>query len=122
MPDKNLIFQSADFSDIQFGAIFIFHDSRNWTCDLQITLDLLIAKNGAINTMKDIREPDEWTAENQIPIYSFADDLLFQNECPVQRLATGSFNEALKALYKKRSGYDLMMWAPTQIYFSNLVS
>lgn len=96
-----------DFATIQFAAILVLSGPQNWSSDLQLCLDVLISKDGIIGTQKDTNDPEQWA--QHIPIHSFASDLTWKNDHPVPRLATGSFNELLKSLYRTHTGYELDM-------------
>lgn len=53
--------------------MIVFHDSRDWGRDIQLSIDLLRAKNGVFDTVKDVSDPKEWTPEKQLPIFFSAD-------------------------------------------------
>lgn len=69
--------QKDDFSKIQFAAILVFHDSREWGRDTQIIIDILRSHKGVFGTEHPPTEP---LPEEQIPIYFSHGDLRKSNE------------------------------------------
>ncbi len=49
--DKSIV-RKADFSKIQFSAIFVMHDSNDWGRDATIILELLESKGGQLGTRR----------------------------------------------------------------------
>ncbi len=52
-----MITQRDDFSKVQFAAILVFHDSREWGRDTQIIIDILRSHNGVFGTEHPPSEP-----------------------------------------------------------------
>lgn len=67
-----MITQRDDFSKVQFAAILVFHDSREWGRDTQIIIDILRSHNGVFGTE---HPPSEPLPDKQIPIYFSHGDL-----------------------------------------------
>lgn len=89
-------------------------------------MDLVRAEKGVFGTHKDLKNPDLWTAESQLPVYfsnpgehvsselptSPADlprlaDLLWGNDFSQPRFGQGAFQTSVAAVYKDTTGYDL---------------
>ncbi|BGP50399.1 hypothetical protein JCM10450v2_006318 [Rhodotorula kratochvilovae] len=94
--------KTADFSQIQFAAILIMHDSLDAFRDLQLVVDLVRAKDGVFGTQK---APND-TAP-QIPVHFSNPDLLWGNEFPVARFGQGALQESIAAMYKRVTGREL---------------
>ena len=73
-----LCLQRDDFSKIQFAAILVFHDSREWGRDTQIIIDILRSHNGVFGTEHPPTEP---LPDKQIPIYFSHGDLREYMHC-----------------------------------------
>ncbi|KAI9272692.1 HAD-like domain-containing protein [Phascolomyces articulosus] len=92
---------SLDFSKIPFGAVMVFHDSRDWGRDIQIMLDAICAENGVVGTQKGDCKVQE------VPVYFSNTDIIWSTEFPVPRLAQGSFKMALENVYHTLTGTNL---------------
>ncbi|SPO31163.1 related to cat eye syndrome critical region protein 5 precursor [Ustilago trichophora] len=93
-----------DFSRIQFAAILVFHDTRDWGRDTQIIIDILRSHNGVFGTEHPPTEP---LPEKQIPIYFSHGDLLWGNDHSVVRFGQGAFRLAIENVYKHTTGRDM---------------
>ncbi|CAG8501057.1 10024_t:CDS:10 [Diversispora eburnea] len=78
--------RKRDFSNVKIEAVMVFHDSRDWGRDLQITLDVLRSKEGYVDTLAS--QSDLIT--RRIPLF-----------------AQGSFRLALESLFEKMTGLKL---------------
>jgi ribonucleotide monophosphatase NagD (HAD superfamily) len=101
--------QKADFSEIAFGAVLVFHDSRDWGRDIQISMDIISSHSGRVTEPKDISIPkEEWIIERQPVQLRFSNpDLIWGNDYPEPRLGQGAFQQALKSVWDKRLGKPL---------------
>ncbi|KAI9352587.1 HAD-like domain-containing protein [Obelidium mucronatum] len=97
----------------RIGAIFSFHDSKDWGRDIQIVCDLL-RTNGDLNQIVDpshhshrVRHTltlQQQYARPQLPIYFSNGDFVWSNNLPLTRFAQGSFRVALEGVYQRLSG------------------
>ncbi|DAA77773.1 TPA_exp: Uncharacterized protein A8136_6319 [Trichophyton benhamiae CBS 112371] len=90
-----------DFDNLNFDAIMVFADSRDYQTDMQIILDLLLSENGRLKTRA--KNP----LANQIPIYFSQGDIVFPTEHALPRLTQGAFRIAIESQYKTLTGGDL---------------
>ena len=90
-----------DFANINFDAIMVFADSRDYQTDMQVIMDLLLSEDGRLKTRA--KNP----LENQLPIYFSQGDLIMPTEHGVPRLTQGCFRIAIEAMYKSLTGGDL---------------
>lgn len=88
--------RDADFSQVHFAAVMIFHDSRDWGRDAQFIADVLRAKNGIFGTLDDnVGKPDF----KQLPLYFSHNDLLWGNDFSVSRFGQGAFRAAVENVW-----------------------
>ncbi len=74
----------------------VFHDSRDWGCDIQMIADILRARDGVFGTIDDnVGKP----GFKQIPLYFSHNDLLWGNDFPVVRFGQGAFRAALENVW-----------------------
>lgn len=104
-PEQQVAVGHADFSKVQFEAIFVFHDSREWGRDIQYCLDILRSDQGVFGTMVT---NEELRKRRKIPIYFSHGDLLWGNNFALPRLGQGAFRTALEAVYKRVTDGDEM--------------
>lgn len=91
-----------DFSRINFDAIMVFADSRDYATDMQLIIDLLISEDGKLGTKS--KDP----VATQLPIYFSHGDLLMPTEHKgTPRLTQGAFRIAVEAQWKALTGCDL---------------
>ncbi|CAG8434035.1 9720_t:CDS:10 [Funneliformis mosseae] len=95
--------KKVDFSRESIAAIMMFHDSRDWGRDLQITLDVLRSRDGYVGTL---RKENEVTSR-AVPIYFSNPDIIWANDYPVPRYAQGSFRKCLELLFQDTTGHKL---------------
>ncbi|KAI7830326.1 HAD-like domain-containing protein [Gamsiella multidivaricata] len=86
-------------------AVMVFHDSVDWGRDLQICLDALASKGGALGTIKD--SEDLHSTKQSVPIYFSNPDVVWSNEYPVPRFGQGTFKLCLEKIYKNLTGQEL---------------
>ena len=70
-PDQTEPRQKADFTRVQFAAVLVFHDSREWGRDIQLMIDVLRSQDGVFGT-EEKQAPPPGT---QIPLYFSHGDL-----------------------------------------------
>jgi HAD superfamily hydrolase (TIGR01456 family) len=87
----------------EFAAVFFFNevgiDAFN---DIQIIVDILTSPFGCVGGAAV-------SAEQTVPFYMAADDLLFPGQAPLPRLAQGAFREMLGAVYESVTGRELQV-------------
>ncbi|KAF8736171.1 hypothetical protein AX14_000805 [Amanita brunnescens Koide BX004] len=91
-----------DFSKVQFSAIHVFHDPRNWALDVQIVCDILLA--GGIVGGPRILPGDP--LYNSVELVFCNPDLLWRSDYEHPRLGQGAFKEALLSTYKALTGLN----------------
>ncbi|KAN0064364.1 hypothetical protein ACQY0O_002560 [Thecaphora frezii] len=92
-----------NFSKIQFAAVLVFHDSREWGRDIQLIIDVLRSNNGVFGTEHSHDNPPK----EQMPIYFSHGDLLWGNDHSVVRFGQGAFRLALENVWKHTTGREL---------------
>ena len=99
--------QDVDFSQTPIAAIFVFHDPRNWSLDIQIALDVLRSR-GIIGAPYADASPQTRHGEAPAPIeLVFCNpDLLWTSDFPRPRLGQGAFRDAFQAVYKVRPHFS----------------
>ncbi|KAI0686731.1 HAD hydrolase [Cytidiella melzeri] len=98
--------QKVEFSNIQFRAILVFHDPRDWALDTQVALDVI--RSGGV-----VGGPYLSPSSNpKVDLIFCNPDLLWRNEFPRSRLGQGAFKEAFQAVYKVifRSTYPYLQF------------
>ncbi|PWN99207.1 HAD-superfamily hydrolase [Tilletiopsis washingtonensis] len=93
--------RQADFSQVHFAAIMVFHDSRDWGRDIQLMCDVLRSRDGVVGNVGDDTHP-------QVPLFFSHGDLLWGNDFLASRFGQGAFQHAVAAVYKATSGRDLV--------------
>ncbi|KAG0704737.1 HAD hydrolase [Suillus ampliporus] len=88
----------TDFSKIQFGAIFVFHDPRNWALDIQIMCDVIQSRGiiGGSHESNDTRKPVDLVFCNP--------DLIWQSDFEAPRMGQGAFKVAFQAVFQSLTG------------------
>ncbi|KAL8283725.1 hypothetical protein RQP46_005520 [Phenoliferia psychrophenolica] len=97
----------VDFSQVEFAAVLVFHDSRDWGRDIQLTLDLVRSEGGVFGTAKDPKDAALWAPEKQLPVYFSNPDLLWGNDFEQPRFGQGALQESMAAVYKMTTGHEL---------------
>ncbi|ORY92158.1 HAD hydrolase [Syncephalastrum racemosum] len=87
--------------DMQFNAVLMFHDSRDWGRDLQIVMDVLYADQGRVGTQK------QDCSVQDTPLYFSNNDIIWSTDFPVPRIGQGAFKKALESLYSTLTGHNL---------------
>ncbi|KAL2823887.1 HAD-like domain-containing protein [Aspergillus cavernicola] len=91
-----------DFSKINFDAILVFADSRDYQTDFQLIIDLLLAEDGKLGTRS--KDP----VASRIPVYFSQGDLVFPTDHKgPPRLTQGAYRISIEAQYKALTGVDL---------------
>ncbi|KAG1742113.1 HAD-like domain-containing protein [Suillus lakei] len=86
----------TDFSKIQFGAIFVFHDPRNWALDTQIMCDVILGIIGGSHASNHTRKPVDLVFCNP--------DLIWQSDFEAPRIGQGGFRVAFQAVFQSLTG------------------
>lgn len=86
-------------------AVYVFNDPRDWGCDLQIILDVLMSVDGVVGTRhRTIAD----VLANKHPRLIFSNpDLWWSNEHAHSRLGQGGFRAALEGLWYTITGAKL---------------
>ncbi|KAJ1021214.1 hypothetical protein NDA18_005455 [Ustilago nuda] len=113
-PDQLPYLRKDDFSEIQFTAILVFHDSREWGRDTQLIIDILRSHNGVFGTEHPPTEP---LPEKQIPIYFSHGDLLWGNDHSVVRFGQGAFRLAIENHTTGREMHSTVFGKPNRITY-----
>ncbi|TKY89007.1 hypothetical protein EX895_002248 [Sporisorium graminicola] len=103
-PEQLPYVRRDDFSKVEFAAVLVFHDSREWGRDTQIIIDILRSHNGVFGTEHPPTEP---LPDKQIPIYFSHGDLLWGNDHSVVRFGQGAFRLAIENVYKHTTGREM---------------
>ncbi|KAI0325483.1 HAD-superfamily hydrolase [Cubamyces sp. BRFM 1775] len=124
-PEERASAKLVDFSQTPISAIFVFHDPRNWSLDIQVIIDVIRARGVIGGPYLDTPEPadqqplpqdarkhdqhqavDEHGGDKNAPIeLVFCNpDLLWKSDFPQPRLGQGAFREAFQAVYKALIG------------------
>lgn len=82
-----------------FGCVAILHDPNDWGAEIQVAIDVIrggwpLGSGGSVQ---------------RIPVYASNFDVIFAGTYPVPRLAAGSFIIALKAVWQRVCGSDLVV-------------
>ncbi|KAH9894895.1 HAD-like domain-containing protein [Cubamyces lactineus] len=117
-PEERASAKPVDFTQTPISAIFVFHDPRNWSLDIQVIIDVIRAR-GVIGgpyldtpdtadqqpLPQDARkhqaeEPHGKDENAPIELVFCNPDLLWKSDFPQPRLGQGAFREAFQAVYK----------------------
>lgn len=91
-----------DFERMNFDAILVFADSRDYATDIQLCMDLLTSKDGRLGTRSE--DP----VATQLPIYFSQGDLVMPTEYKGgPRLTQGAFRIGIEAQWKALTGGEL---------------
>jgi len=100
--------KSADFSDVEFAAVFVFHDSLDWGRDLQLITDLASSPRAVFGEqsarISPHASPDSVPPHKQVPILFSNPDLTYGTDFPVPRIGQGGFQESVAAVYQRITG------------------
>lgn len=88
---------TGTLADVQIDAVFVFADSRDWACDLQILHDLAVSRGGRLETVSD-------TKDEGPPIYFSHNDLVWAAQHEHVRFGMGALRETLTMLYARSTG------------------
>lgn len=85
-----------------FDGIFVFHDSRDATADIQVIMDLLLSKKGVLGTRRESHG-----VSPSVPIYFSNGDMQWASDYPQPRFGQGALIESIKAIYRAVTGHEL---------------
>ncbi|KAF7984261.1 hypothetical protein HWV62_16102 [Athelia sp. TMB] len=97
--EERLSTKAVNFSQTRIGAIFVFHDPRNWALDIQVMCD-------AIQSAGIIGGPYIHNQAKPVELVFANPDLIWRSEFERPRLGQGGFREAFGAVYKALTGAD----------------
>jgi HAD superfamily hydrolase (TIGR01456 family) len=86
--------KERDFKTVIIEAVFVFADSRDWACDLQIILDVAMSKGGCLGTMSE-------TFDEGPPIYFSHSDVLWSAAHDDPRLGMGALRGIVEYTFKE---------------------
>lgn len=86
-----------DFSKVKFEAIFVFADSRDWSGDAQIIIELLMSKNGYLGTLSE-------SYQEGPPIYFSHNDVVWATEYDLNRFGMGALRIMVESIYQAQTG------------------
>ena len=113
--------QPADFSKIPISAIFVFHDPRNWSLDIQVILDVIrsrgiiggpyldtppsadqqpLPQHERAHAPRQERSEAAVAGSDPIELVFCNPDLLWKSDFPQPRLGQGAFREAFQAVHQ----------------------
>ncbi|KAI0766854.1 HAD hydrolase [Trametes elegans] len=115
--------KSVDFLQIPISAIFVFHDPRNWSLDIQVIIDVIRSRGLIGGPYLDTpvpadQQPLPQNAREHEPSSTSGDkgknkpvelvfcnpDLIWKSDFPQPRLGQGAFREAFQTVYKELVG------------------
>ncbi|KDN40782.1 HAD-superfamily hydrolase [Tilletiaria anomala UBC 951] len=110
-PDSSKVeIRDADFSQVCFAAVMVFHDSRDWGRDAQLMIDVLRSQDGRFGTVDDywsISNSGKSGGRKQLPLYFSHNDLLWGNDFSVSRFGQGAFRAAVENVWLQTTGRPL---------------
>lgn len=86
--------RERDFDNVTIDAVFVFADSRDWACDLQIILDVAMSKGGRVGTISE-------TFDEGPPIYFSHSDVLWSAAHDDPRLGMGALRGIVEYTFKE---------------------
>ena len=89
-----------NFGEQEIEAIFVFADSRDWSGDQQIILDLLMSVKGRLGTRSA-------TFDEGPPIFFSHNDIVWSASHQLTRLGMGALRVSLEAMYKAITDKEL---------------
>jgi len=89
-----------DWTKEKIKAIFVFADSRDWAGDQQIILDVLMSKNGQLNTRSE-------TFDEGPPLFFAHNDVVWATSHQHVRIGMGALRAGIEAMFKALTGKDL---------------
>ncbi|VUC30399.1 unnamed protein product [Clonostachys rosea] len=94
---------------LKIDHIFIWNEPRDWFLEIQLILDMLISQQGYIGTIStkngDTALPSNgWLQDSQPKIWVNEEDFEFGTAYHLRRLGTGAFLEALKSVWRAKTG------------------
>ncbi|KAI0780322.1 HAD hydrolase [Fomes fomentarius] len=98
-PEERQSTRAVDFSTTRISAIFVFHDPRNWSLDIQIILDVIRSRGIIGGPYLDNGEGAD-KQEHSIELVFCNPDLLWKSDFPQPRLGQGAFREAFQAVHQ----------------------
>ena len=93
----------TDYSQVQFKAVLVLHDSWDWGKDIQLVCDILRSNNGHIGTLS----PPSSSQSQAVPVYFSNPDFLWATGFPLPRFAQGAFRLCLNSMYRQMTGHDI---------------
>lgn len=96
---------SSPETSLKIDAVFVYNDPRDWGLDLQLTLDVLLSREGIVGTYSskngDPSLPNSgYLQDGQPPLYFSNADLLWAADYHLPRLGQGGFHAALDGLWR----------------------
>ncbi|KAH7912262.1 HAD hydrolase [Hygrophoropsis aurantiaca] len=107
--------KNADFSQLSFAAIFVFHDPRNWGLDIQVMCDLI--QSGGVVGGPYLAD----STRNPVDLVFCNPDLIWRSDFERPRLGQGAFKDAFQAVFKSLTGSNyphILYGKPTDATYS----
>ncbi|KAI0633736.1 HAD hydrolase [Trametes polyzona] len=116
-PEERQSARPVDFSKTPISAIFVFHDPRNWSLDIQVILDVIRSRGVIGGPYLETPAPADQqplpqhsrehepkhahgNADKPIELVFCNPDLLWKSDFPQPRIGQGAFREAFQAVHK----------------------
>jgi HAD superfamily hydrolase (TIGR01456 family) len=94
---RDLLARGGSLKNIVVEAVFVFADSRDWACDLQIILDVAQSKGGRLETRSE-------TFDEGPPIYFSHSDILWSAAHEHVRLGMGALRQIVETVFESTTG------------------
>lgn len=99
--------------DTVISAIFIYSSPRDWGCDLQLLIDLLLSEKGKLGTVSplngNVNLPNNgYIQDNQPHIYFANPDITYATKYHLPRICQGTFKLALEGMWEGLTGTKLI--------------
>jgi len=102
--EEKLFVRPTDFSKTPIHAIFVLHDPRNWSLDIQIMTDVLRSPNGVVGSEYVPFSRKHSHSQSAIQLAFCNPDLIWRNEYKIPRFGQGAFKEAFQAVFRAATG------------------
>ncbi|PIL33835.1 hypothetical protein GSI_03541 [Ganoderma sinense ZZ0214-1] len=106
-PEERASAKHADFSNLPISAIFVSHDPRNWSLDIQVMLDVIRSRGIIGGPYLDVDAHQSSYSSNAsghssdpVELVFCNPDLLWKSDFAQPRIGQGAFREAFQAVYK----------------------
>ncbi|CAH0040007.1 unnamed protein product [Clonostachys solani] len=96
---------------LKIDHIFVWNEPRDWFLEIQLIIDTLISQQGYIGTVSTKNGDtalanNGWLQDGQPKIWVNEEDFEFGTGYHLNRLSTGAFLEALKSVWRAKTGCE----------------